>query len=288
MTREAEQGSQESAPQPVLAAVIQTNSGNDRNHNLARAEAMLEEAAAAGAKLLVLPENFSFFGEDEAEKRAMREDPERSPSLQMVQAFAQRHGAWVVAGTIPLDVGPAQPGEPDRVGNTSFVIDGEGQVAARYDKIHLFDVTLGGNEGYRESDIIRPGRNPVLVDTPFGRMGLTVCYDLRFPELYRALAEEGAEILTCPAAFTLTTGHVHWELLLRARAVENFCHMLAPNQWGRHPGNRKTYGHSMIIEPWGTVLGRAADGEGVALGYLDPKRTARCRRQIPCLDHRVL
>ncbi|MEG3640195.1 carbon-nitrogen hydrolase family protein [Magnetococcus sp. PR-3] len=268
---------------PVLAAVIQTNSGNDRAYNLQRAEDLLEQAAASGAGLFVLPENFSFFGASESEKLAQREDPEQGPSLKMIQAFAQRHGAWVVAGTIPTDVG-----ESGRVGNSSYVVNAEGQVVARYDKIHLFDVTLNGGEGYRESDIIQAGKLPMVVDSPFGKIGLSVCYDLRFPELYRRLTEAGAEILTVPSAFTLTTGHAHWELLLRARAVENFCHVLAPNQWGRHPANRKTYGHSMIIEPWGTVIGRVADGEGYALAPLDPKRLQRCRTQIPCLDHRVL
>ncbi|ABK43914.1 Nitrilase/cyanide hydratase and apolipoprotein N-acyltransferase [Magnetococcus marinus MC-1] len=272
-----------SEAQGVLAAVIQTNSGNDRVHNLMRAEQLLEEAATAGAKLLVLPENFSFFGADEKEKLAHQEDPQHGPSLRMVQAFAQRHGAWVVAGSIPTDVGESQ-----RVANSSFVVNDQGQVVARYDKIHLFDVTLNGGEGYRESDMIRAGSQPVVVDSPFGRIGLSICYDLRFPELYRALTDAGAEIFTVPAAFTLTTGQVHWELLLRARAVENFCHLLAPNQWGRHPGNRKTYGSSMIVEPWGSVVARVADGEGYALAPLDPARVARCRSQIPCLQHRVL
>ncbi|MBF0187885.1 MAG: carbon-nitrogen hydrolase family protein [Magnetococcales bacterium] len=266
-----------------VAAVIQLSAGADRERNLAMAKHWMKAAVDRGARLLVLPENFSFMGEGESRKREMAEDPDRGPSLTFLREFARHHGVWIVGGSVPLKTQHA-----DKVTNTAFVVDDLGDVRARYDKIHLFDVNLGGEEPFRESDIIAPGWEPVIIDSPFGRIGISICYDLRFPELYRKLAALGATILVVPAAFTLTTGRDHWELLLRARAVENFAYVLASDQWGRHPGGRRTFGHSMIVEPWGSVIAQVPDGEGFALAEINKARVNRCRARIPCLGHRVL
>ncbi|MBF0137644.1 MAG: carbon-nitrogen hydrolase family protein [Magnetococcales bacterium] len=269
--------------EPVLAAVIQLCSGADRAANLERAGHLMERAAGRGAGLLVLPENFSYMGQTEADKRRHREHLDDSPSLRFLMDFSRRRHLWIIGGSIPMLVA-----DDDKSTSSCFVLDPEGAIQARYDKIHLFDVSLGSGEPYRESAVIRPGRTPVSVPTPFGRVGLSICYDLRFPELYRRLVGEGSTILTVPSAFTLTTGKDHWELLLRARAVENFAYVLAPNQDGVHPGGRRTYGHSLIVDPWGTVVARCPDGEGFALAELDPARVKACRDQIPCLTHRVI
>ncbi|MEO5365788.1 MAG: carbon-nitrogen hydrolase family protein [Magnetococcus sp. WYHC-3] len=269
---------------PALMAVVQMCSGPDRRANLESASTLLEQAAALGARLAVLPENFSFMGQAEGEVVAMGETPEDSVALAFLRERARHLGMWIVGGSLPL-VAPEHPG---KVTNTCFVVHDGGDVVARYDKIHLFDVALGAREPYRESRSIAPGREPVVVDTPWGRMGLTICYDLRFGELFRELARRGAEIFTVPAAFTLTTGKDHWEVLLRARAIEHFAHVLAAGQGGVHPGGRRTYGHSLMVEPWGLVTGRAPDGPGVAVALLDPGAPARRRREIPCHQHRVL
>ncbi|MBF0424868.1 MAG: carbon-nitrogen hydrolase family protein [Magnetococcales bacterium] len=271
------------ATRPFLAAVVQLCSGADRAANLETTTHLLERAAARGAELVVLPENFSFMGKTEEKKRRHHEDPEASPSLRFLLDCARRLHLWIVGGSIPLRI----PGG-ETCTSSCFVVDPTGEIRARYDKIHLFDVTLGGGEPYRESAVITPGHVPVTVATPFGVLGLSICYDLRFPELYRHLVSAGATILTVPSAFTLTTGKDHWEVLLRARAVENFAFVLAPNQGGIHPGGRRTYGHSLIVDPWGSVIARCADGVGLALAEVDPARVHACREQIPCLTHRVL
>lgn len=267
----------------AMAAVVQMCSSNNREKNLTTAGKLMKEAASRGAKLLVLPENFSFMGRNEEEKRSHREDLENAPSLNFLREFAKAHKVWIVGGTIPI----ASEAEGKSHG-ACFLVADDGRIKARYDKIHLFDVDLGNGDVYRESDFIHPGHAPVVAETPFGLLGLTVCYDLRFPELYRQLTAQGATLLAVPAAFTLTTGKDHWELLLRARAVENFAYILAADQWGRHPGGRQTYGHSMVVEPWGTVEARCADGQGVVLAPIDPLRVSRCRARIPCLKHRIL
>ncbi|MBF0157441.1 MAG: carbon-nitrogen hydrolase family protein [Magnetococcales bacterium] len=265
------------------AAVVQMNSAADREANLVVAEGLLADAVRQGAELLVLPENFSYMGRTEAEKRQSREDPDHGPSLTFLREFARRHHVWLVGGSIPLATGHGEG-----VTNTCFLVGADGEVHARYDKIHLFDVDLADGRPFRESAIITPGREPVVGRTPFGVIGLSICYDLRFPELYRRLVTMGATLLTVPAAFTSLTGPDHWELLLRARAVENLAYVLAPGQWGHHPGGRRTYGHSLIVEPWGLVTGRCPEGVGVALARIEPDRVLRLRSRIPCLDHRVL
>ncbi|MEO5362902.1 MAG: carbon-nitrogen hydrolase family protein [Magnetococcus sp. DMHC-8] len=266
----------------MRAAVIQMCSSTDRAANLAEAGRWMALAVAQGAGLLVLPENFSFMGRTDEEKSRHREELDDSPSLSFLQAFARRHRVWIVGGSIPLRVA-----DSDRMTNTCFVVDEAGRVRGRYDKIHLFDVDLGGERPYRESDRVVAGRRAVVVETPFGGLGLTICYDLRFPELFRDLALAGATILTVPAAFTETTGRDHWEVLLRARAIENFAYVLAAGQGGEHANGRRTFGHSLIVEPWGHVIARCPEGTGFVMAELQPERVEQSRRRIPCLTHRA-
>lgn len=266
-------------------AALQMNTGDDVVHNLRQATRLIAEAAAQGAGLAALPENFAFMGAREADKLAHAEEPGHGPIQDALARAARAHGIWVVAGTVPLRGQDAR-----RVRAASLVYDAQGSCVARYDKIHLFDVDVpreDGGERYRESASIEPGEwNPVVVDTPVGRLGLSVCYDLRFAELYRVLVEQGAELLCVPAAFTARTGAAHWEVLLRARAVENQCVVIAPGQFGTHPGGRATWGHSMIVGPWGEVLAQAADGERAVVADLDRAQQAALRRSFPVLQHR--
>ncbi|MBF0184532.1 MAG: carbon-nitrogen hydrolase family protein [Magnetococcales bacterium] len=263
------------------AAVIQLCSSPDRAHNLAEAERWMSAAVRQGAGLLVLPENFSFMGRSDEEKLAHRENVAASPSLQFLQEFAARHRVWVVGGSIAIRLEGSE-----RMSNSCFVFDETGQIRARYDKIHLFDVDLGGEIPYRESDWVAAGEKAVVVATPFGRLGLTICYDLRFPELFSALAMAGAELITVPAAFTQVTGQAHWEVLLRARAIENFAYILAAGQGGHHANGRRTHGHSLIVEPWGQVVAHCPEGPGFVVAELQAERIAQNRQRIPCLQHR--
>lgn len=267
-------------------AAIQMNSGADPVANLTAAAALLREAAAAGARLAVLPENFAFMGARDRDKLAHGEADGDGPIQNALAVLARELDLWIVGGTLPIRV----DGEA-RVHAACCVYDSDGARVARYDKIHLFDINVpnGDGERYRESASIAPGRlHPVVVDTPVGRVGLSVCYDVRFPELYRALAEAGAEILVVPAAFTVKTGEAHWDLLLRARAVENLCYVIAPGQCGIHPSGRATYGHSLIVEPWGGVLSVRAETPGVVLAERDAQRQAELRAGFPALHHRRL
>ena len=273
--------------QARMLAAIQMNSVDDVDANLDAAEALLREAAAGGARLAVLPENFAFMGKHERDKLAHAEADGSGPIQDRLARMARELDLWIIAGTLPVRV----DGEP-RVWAACCVYDSDGARVARYDKIHLYDIDVpgGGGERYRESASIAPGRlHPVVVDTPVGRIGLSVCYDLRFPELYRALSQAGAEILVVPAAFTVKTGEAHWDLLLRARAVENLCYLVAPGQCGTHPSGRGTYGHSLIVEPWGSVVAvRDADTPGVVLAERDAERQAELRSGFPALAHRRL
>ena len=266
-----------------IAAAIQLSSVADRDANLATAGRLLRQAAAAGVALAVLPENFAFMGAKERDKLAIAEADGEGPIQQFLAATARELRLWIVAGTVPLAV----PGDADRVYAACLVYDAQGRRAARYDKIHLFDVEVPGGERYRESATIARGTlNPVVVPTPIGRLGLSVCYDLRFPELYRALAAQGAEVLCVPAAFTARTGQAHWEPLLRARAIENQCFLLAPGQHGTHAGGRATHGHSLILDPWGEILAQQADGDGVVGAPLPRQRLEQVRSSFPALSHR--
>ncbi|MGQ0621603.1 MAG: carbon-nitrogen hydrolase family protein [Panacagrimonas sp.] len=272
----------------TLVAALQMTSIDDRPANLATARRLLEQAAGEGVKLAALPENFAFMGLRDTDKLAHAEPDGQGPIQDFLAGTASRLGLWIVAGTVPVAV----PDDPRRVFAACLVYDEQGRRVARYDKIHLFDVDVpreGRVERYRESSSIAFGEpRAVLVDTPAGRLGLSVCYDLRFPELYRALAGQGAELLCVPAAFTARTGEAHWEMLLRARAVENQCHVIAPGQCGNHPGGRATWGHSMIVGPWGEVIAQRADGEGVVAAAVDRERLEDIRRSFPALTHRRL
>jgi deaminated glutathione amidase len=269
------------------AAVIQMSAGPERDANLAAAAALLREAAQAGAQLAVLPENFACMGLHETDKLALAEVDGSGPIQDFVAAQARALSLWIVGGTIPLAV----PGDAGRVYAACAVWNAHGERVARYDKIHLFDIEVpdGSGERYRESATIAPGAlAPVVVDTPLGRLGLSVCYDLRFPELYRRLLAQGAELLCAPSAFTARTGAAHWDLLLRARAVENLCHVLASNQCGTHAGGRRTWGHSCIVDPWGRVLGDAGDAPGIVVSDIDADARTAQRRSFPAVDHRRL
>ena len=269
--------------QPIVAAV-QMTSVADVRQNLDAARRLVARAREGGACLTVLPENFCFMGRTEAERRAIVERDGDGPIQRAVAAMARENGSWIVAGTQPLAVaGDTRPA------NACIVYDAAGNRVARYDKIHLFDVDLpGGREGYRESANAVPGAKPVTVDTPAGRLGLTVCYDLRFPELFRQLASEGAEIFSVPSAFTGPTGRAHWEVLLRARAIEDLCFVIAAAQSGIHDSNRETYGDSLIADYWGRVLARQPRGSGVVLAALDREGQRAMRADFPSLTHRVV
>jgi deaminated glutathione amidase len=261
-------------------AAVQMVSGPDVAPNLEAAGRLVARAAAEGAKLVALPEYFPLIGADDAQRLAARETEGRGPIQDFLAETVARHGIWLVGGSIPLDAG-----DPAKVTNSCLVFDDGGRRVARYDKIHLFGFSKGG-ETYDEAATIIPGSVPVAFDSPFGRIGLGICYDLRFPELFRTLGP--MDLLVLPSAFTQTTGRAHWELLLRARAVENQCYVLAPAQGGVHPTGRRTYGDSMLVDPWGDILARLAKGEGVAAGELDPARIAEIRGNLPALRHRKL
>jgi len=265
-------------------AAIQMTSGHIVAENLTAAAALLTEAKDAGADIACLPENFCFIGLKDADKLAVAEADGNGPVQQFLSDTARRLKMWILGGTIVL-----RGDTPARVANSSLLIDDAGKRVARYDKIHLFDVTIPGrNEQYRESSHVMPGREPVLADTPVGRLGLSVCYDMRFPELYRELVAQGAEWLAMPAAFTVPTGRAHWETLLRARAIENLCYVVAPAQSGMHSSGRETYGDSLIVDYWGQVLSRLAKGTGVITADIDLGKQAESRVRFPALANRQL
>lgn len=268
---------------PIIAA-IQMVSGPSIAENLAATAELLAQAATHGAKLAVLPENFALMGQRESDKLAVREPEGDGPIQAFLAEQAARHRLWLVGGTIPLRVA----GDDDRVHAACLLYDDQGRQAARYNKVHLFDVqVVGSAERYAESATIAPGDRYVVADTPLGRLGLAVCYDLRFPEQFRTLVDQGMEILALPAAFTATTGLAHWETLLRARAIENQCYVIASAQGGKHANGRETYGDSLIIDPWGVVLNRLPQGPGVVLAEFDRERLESVRQQFPALEHRA-
>lgn len=266
--------------QPQVAAV-QMTSGSDVQANIDAAVALVARAAEQGARLVVLPENVAFLGAAETDKLAVAESPGTGWIQDRLSEAAAAHGVWLVAGTVPLVCD-----ESERVTASCLVFDDAGRVRARYDKLHMFDVDVGSGEVYGESRTLRPGDAPVVVDTPVGRLGLAICYDLRFPELFRELMAAGAEILAVPAAFTEPTGAAHWELLVRARAVENLCYVVAADQVGMHPSGRGSFGDSMIVDPWGRVLARRATGSGVVTAPVDADAHQAMRERFPALNHR--
>ncbi|MFC4158550.1 carbon-nitrogen hydrolase family protein [Chitinimonas lacunae] len=264
---------------PRIAAV-QMASGIDIPTNLREAEVLIGRAAAQGAKLVALPEYFAIMGMSDRDKVAVRETPGQGPIQDFLATTARRYGVWLIGGTVPLWCE-----QPDLVKNSCLVYDDRGNQVARYDKIHLFGFQMG-QESYRESATISPGDSVVVFDSPFGRIGLAVCYDLRFPELFRHMPE--VDLLVVPAAFTETTGRAHWETLLRARAIENLAYVLASAQGGHHQNGRETHGNSMIIDPWGQVLDRLDRGSGVVVAAIDRDYQATLRQSLPALAHRVL
>src|SRR5918995_3815257 len=262
----------------MRVACVQMSSRADKAANLERAEALVARAAATGAEVVVLPEKWNAIGNAETLHAAA--EPLEGESVGAMSAWARRHGITLVGGSIT----ERREGR-EKLSNTCVVFDPEGEIAAVYRKIHLFDVEVGGHL-YRESEAEEPGEGTVTCEVEGWTLGLTVCYDLRFPELYRILAVEGAEVITVPAAFTLFTGKDHWELLLRARAVENQCYVVAADQWGTHGDGKASYGRSMIVDPWGVVVAQAADEDGVIAAELDRARMEDVRRALPSLANR--
>ncbi len=267
-----------------IAAVIQLTSGTDVAANLAAARVLLERAHAGGATFAALPENFAIMGHKETDKLQAAEDFGEGPIQSFLAHCARELDMWIVGGTIPVRV----PEHSGKVAAASLLFDAQGRCVARYDKIHLFDVDIPGREErYRESATVAAGHAPTVYPTPIGRLGMAVCYDVRFPELFRLLQAQGAEVLCLPSAFTAPTGRAHWEVLLRARAVENLSYVLAPAQGGLHENGRETYGDSMIVDPWGQVQSRvSAAGPGVALAEIDPTVQKELRGRFPALNHR--
>ena len=266
---------------PTLrAAALQMVSTPHVDENLRTATGLIDEAVAQGAELLALPEYFAIMGMRDDDKVRLREVDGHGPIQDFLAAKAREHGVWLIGGSLPL-----WTEHPDKVLNSSLVYNPRGQRAARYDKIHLFGFRQG-TEHYDERATIEAGRQPVSFSIPFGRVGLSICYDLRFPELYRAFGV--TELLVIPAAFTETTGRAHWEILLRARAIENQCYVLAVAQGGRHQNGRETHGNSMLIDPWGNILDRKLKGPGIVIADLERARLAEVRTSLPALGHRVM
>jgi predicted amidohydrolase len=266
--------------QPFRIAAIQTVSGASVERNLAVAEELIGDAADQGARLIALPEWFCFIGPGEFDKLAIREKDGDGPIQSFLARVAARFRVWVIGGSLPLATAAA-----DKVRNSCLVFDDSGRRVARYDKIHLFGFEMG-EERYRESNTIEPGAAPLAVESPFGRIGLSICYDVRFPELYRALGE--VDLISVPSAFTVPTGQAHWEPLLRARAIENLAWVIAPAQGGRHESGRTTHGHSVIIDPWGKVRACLPEGPGVVIAEIDPSYQQKMRSALPALANRAL
>ena len=261
-------------------AALQMASGPNVEGNLSEARRLIETAVSQGARLIVLPEFFSIMGMKEDDMVAVREQVGAGPMQQFMSDMARKHRIWVVGGSIPL-VADA----PNKIRNTCLVYDEHGKQIARYDKIHLFNLDLG-NEHYHEAKTIEAGNEVVVVDSPFGRIGLAICYDLRFPELFRAM--KNVDIIVLPSAFTATTGKMHWETLVRARAIENLSYVIAAAQGGYHVNGRETHGHSMIVDPWGRILDDLPRGSGVVLAEINPTYQASLRASLPALTHRTL
>jgi deaminated glutathione amidase len=268
------------------AACVQFTAGPDPEPNLRTVSDLIRRARDAGADFIMTPEASNFIESGRRRREKARREAD-DPFLAGMRSVAQETGAWLLIGSLVID----PVGEPDlapdemRLANRSFLVDPRGRIVARYDKIHMFDIDLPGGESYRESNAYRPGGRTVVVETPWGRLGMSVCYDVRFPYLYRALAQSGAVFLTVPSVFTVPTGNAHWHVLLRARAIENGCFVFAPAQWGEHTAGRRSYGHSLIVDPWGGVLADAGEGVGIISARVEVARTAEARNMVPSLQH---
>lgn len=271
--------------QSTRVAALQMVSGGDVQANLDSAAGLIRRAVADHASFLLLPENFALMGRNEEDKLRIMETCGQGPIQSFLGEQAQHHRIWLMGGTIPL-----RTDAPDKARAACLLYDSRGACMARYDKIHLFDVTVGNSTGdiYNESASIEGGTEITVAHTPFGNIGMSVCYDMRFPELYRSMHEHGLNIITVPAAFTATTGKAHWEPLLRARAIENLSYVIASNQGGRHINGRETWGHSMVISPWGEVLAMVEQGEGIACADIDLGKLQELRTRFPSLSHRKI
>ncbi len=270
----------------LRVAAVQMNSTPDKARNLAQARRFLLDAVKDKAMFIAFPENFTLFARTTAEFLDGAETL-HDITVGTLQEWAAEYGVWILAGSLPLKINR----EKKRVTNTSLLLAPNGDIAARYDKIHLFDACLPGEKAYRESDYVRPGRRPVVARTPFGGVGLSICYDVRFPELYRQMTRKGANdvhLITVPAAFTAQTGKAHWDVLTRARAIENQAFLIAPAQVGSPFPGRETYGHTRIVDPWGQVLAEKKTGTGVILAELDPATLCQARQKVPALANRRL
>ncbi len=265
-------------------AAIQMASGTNVSANLIEVSRQILSAAQAGAKLIVLPENFAIMGLQDTDQVKIAENDGIGPIQDFLSEQAKKNKVWLIAGTIPL-----KSDDEDKIYAASLVYNDNGERVSRYDKIHLFDVHLEAtSETYKESETIDAGNQVIVVDTPFGKIGLAICYDLRFPELFRQLALQDAEIIVLPAAFTAITGKAHWEVLLRARAIENLCYLVASAQGGYHVNGRETYGNSMIIDPWGVILDELPQGSGYVIADVDLENVKTIRRNFPALQHRKI
>ena len=262
----------------LRVACVQNTAGRDIRANVDGVCAQIDEAAAGGAQLVALPETVGLIEPVNEQIPAATFSESEDTGLAAFRARAREHGVWILVGSQLIR-------ENDQIHNRSFLLDEQGEIRARYDKLHMFDIELRNGEAYRESDVIAPGDRAVVVETPLGRFGLSVCYDLRFGALYRALARGGAEIITIPAAFTQTTGSAHWHILVRARAIETGAYVIAPNQCGHHADKRYSYGHSLIVDPWGEVLADGGTEPGVIFADIDLDMVAKVRRRIPVLDN---
>ena len=268
------------------AACVQFTAGPDPEPNLRTVSELIRRARDAGADFVMTPEASNFI--ESGRRRREKARPEADdPFLATLCGLARETGVWLLIGSLVIDPAgePGTPAGETRLANRSFLVDAEGAIAARYDKIHMFDIDLPGGESYRESNAYRPGRGTVVAQTPWGRLGMSVCYDVRFPQLYRALAQAGADFLSVPSVFTVPTGSAHWHVLLRARAIENSCFVFAPAQWGEHTAGRRSYGHSLIVDPWGEVLADGGEDVGITIARIDTERIAEVRRMVPSLQH---
>ncbi len=260
-----------------VTSLIQLNSQDNIKANIEAAENYVQESAAGGAQLICLPENTFFMQE-----QGKGQQPDQTEGINHCRRLAEELKVWILIGSVQVPIADL----PGKSYNRSLLIDADGNITSQYDKIHLFDVTLKNGEAYNESARIAAGRQAVLASTPWGKLGMSVCYDLRFPHLYRTLAHNGADLLSIPAAFTYTTGSAHWHTLLRARAIENFCYVLAPAQCGLHPGNRRTYGHSLVVAPWGEIIAEASeDKPGVTFATINTDKISEARSMVPSLQH---
>jgi deaminated glutathione amidase len=268
------------------AGCIQHTAGPDPEANLKVVGNLIRRARDAGADLIMTPEASNLIESGRRRRDKARREID-DPFLAGMRELARELGAWLLLGSLVIDPGGESGADPseERLANRSFLIDSAGAIIARYDKIHMFDIDLPGGESYRESNAYRPGGQTAVAETPWGKLGMSVCYDVRFPHLYRALAQAGADFLTVPSVFTVPTGKAHWRVLLRARAIENGCFVFAPAQWGEHAAGRKSYGHSLVVDPWGEVLADGGEEVGIITARIDPARIAEARGMVPSLTH---